>query len=123
MGPSVLDLLRRLTFVLLKDHPVLRRLERFSERQGYDNEAETKDNGVIKDNEIALCDVCIWICDAFWSCSADLKNQIEADSNLRPFVEQLRSHLESMQSNASQIAGIRDAIARSQASLNLLPLE
>jgi len=80
------------------DHPVLRRLEHYSEGQGYNNVAE------MRDNEVALCD-------------------IEADSNLRPFVEQLRSHLESMQSNASQIAGIRDAITRSQAALNLLPLE
>lgn len=51
------------------------------------------------------------------------RNQIEADTDVIPLVKQLRSHLESMQSNASQIAGIKDAIARSQASLNLLPLE
>ncbi|EEH23011.1 hypothetical protein PABG_05222 [Paracoccidioides brasiliensis Pb03] len=48
--------------------------------------------------------------------------EIDAESQLYPLIKQLRSHLESMQNNAAQLAGLREAIARSQSCLNLLPL-
>ncbi|KAL2376473.1 hypothetical protein RJZ90_007498 [Blastomyces dermatitidis] len=47
---------------------------------------------------------------------------IDPDSELYPLIKQLRSHLESMQNNATQVAGLREAIIRSQSCLNLLPL-
>lgn len=117
--------LQELTFVRIanwvfweKDHPILRRLEGFLEGRGYDDVAE------MKGNEAMLCDVRIYRHVTHFGISPlTSRDQIEADSDLSSLVKQLRSHLESMQSNATQIDGIRDAIARTQASINLLPLE
>ncbi|KKZ61307.1 hypothetical protein EMCG_04024 [[Emmonsia] crescens] len=81
-------------------HPVIRRLER-SGRQG-DGSTDLTFTGP-KDNGSMLCEV-------------------GADSELYPLIKQLRNHLESMQNNAAQVAGLREAIVRSQSCLNLLPL-
>ncbi|PGH23464.1 hypothetical protein AJ80_02418 [Polytolypa hystricis UAMH7299] len=81
-------------------HPILRRLER-SERQGLG--AADFHLADSKIEEGMLCD-------------------LDPDSEFGPLAKQLRSHLESMRTNTNQIAGIRDAVARAQASLNLLPL-
>jgi CENP-Q, a CENPA-CAD centromere complex subunit len=70
-----------------------------------------------------LCDVRILYVTSLGLPELISRNQVEEDSDLHPLVKQLRSHLESMRNNASQIAGIRDSIVRSQAALNLLPLE
>ncbi|KAK2742814.1 hypothetical protein FQN57_005105 [Myotisia sp. PD_48] len=47
---------------------------------------------------------------------------IDADTKLFSIVKQLRSHLESMQANTSQVSGIGDAISRAGAALDRLPL-
>lgn len=44
------------------------------------------------------------------------------DPDIRPMATQLRNHLESMQNNTSQVAGIREAIVRARSAVNLLPL-
>ncbi|OAX84288.1 hypothetical protein ACJ72_01353 [Emergomyces africanus] len=81
-------------------HPVIRRLES-SGRRG-DGSSDISFIGP-KDNMSMLC-------------------EIDADSELYPLIKQLRNHLESMQNNAAQVAGLREAIVRSQSCLNLLPL-
>ncbi|EEQ87545.1 hypothetical protein RJZ56_001417 [Blastomyces dermatitidis] len=81
-------------------HPVIRRLERSGERS--DGSTDFTFTGP-KDNTSMLC-------------------EIDPDSELYPLIKQLRSHLESMQNNATQVAGLREAIIRSQSCLNLLPL-
>ncbi|KAK2802670.1 hypothetical protein FQN50_007278 [Emmonsiellopsis sp. PD_5] len=81
-------------------HPVIRRLE--GSRQKSDGAADFSFTSP-RNNGGMLC-------------------EIDADSELHPLIKQLRNHLESMQNNASQIAGLGEAIARSQSSLNLLPL-
>ncbi|OJD17224.1 hypothetical protein AJ78_02661 [Emergomyces pasteurianus Ep9510] len=81
-------------------HPVIRRLER-SGRPG-NGSTDLSFTGP-KDNMSMLC-------------------EIDADSELYPLIKQLRNHLESMQNNAAQVVGLREAIVRSQSCLNLLPL-
>ncbi|EFQ99331.1 hypothetical protein MGYG_02344 [Nannizzia gypsea CBS 118893] len=59
----------------------------------------------------------------------DMKNEeavlceIDADPALLPTINQLRNHLESMQSNAAQVRGIGHAISRAKAALDMLPLD
>lgn len=48
--------------------------------------------------------------------------QMDADPDVLSLAKQLRNHLESMQNNASQVSGIRDAITRAQSALSMLPL-
>ncbi|PGH12788.1 hypothetical protein AJ79_04012 [Helicocarpus griseus UAMH5409] len=81
-------------------HPVIRRLERSRQQGGgYKDLIFAEPKG----HESMIC-------------------EIDANSELYPLVKQLRNHLESMQNNASQVSGLGEAIARSQSSLNLLPL-
>ncbi|KAK2806622.1 hypothetical protein FQN51_006588 [Onygenales sp. PD_10] len=82
-------------------HPVIRRLE--GSRQKSDGAADFSFTGP-KNNGGMLC-------------------EIDADSELHPLIKQLRNHLESMQNNASQIAGLGEAIARSHQYSNNLQCE
>ncbi|KAL1954049.1 hypothetical protein VTO42DRAFT_1783 [Malbranchea cinnamomea] len=81
-------------------HPVLRTLQRLSELPG-----SGTSNFSFADVEPAGSTLC----------------NMAADPELRPIVTQLRNHLESMQNNASQVAGIREAIVRARSSLSFLP--
>ncbi|KAI1936794.1 hypothetical protein LOZ66_004300 [Ophidiomyces ophidiicola] len=46
----------------------------------------------------------------------------DENPDLLSLVKQLRNHLESMQTNAGQVSGVREAITRAQSSLSMLPL-
>ncbi|EEH11557.1 conserved hypothetical protein [Histoplasma capsulatum G186AR] len=81
-------------------HPVIRHLERLGQQS--DGSTSLTFTG-LKDNKSMLC-------------------EIDTDSELYPLIKQLRSHLESMQNNVTQIAGLRESIIRAQSCLDLLPL-
>ena len=52
------------------------------------------------------------------TCTNGVMLQETLDGTLRPVVMQLRSHLESMESNAAQVAGISDALCATTAVLD-----
>ncbi|KAK2758345.1 hypothetical protein FQN54_004193 [Arachnomyces sp. PD_36] len=82
------------------DHPMLRHLEQVSFQQ------QKQEPPGFDIRDMKTCDVGL--------------SDIGDDPDLLPLVKQLRSHLESMQSNALQTSGIRDAIMQSQAALDLV---
>jgi kinetochore protein Fta7 len=45
--------------------------------------------------------------------------QLDDDPEIRALMKQLHGHLQSMQSNTTPLAGLREAIIRSQAALDL----
>lgn len=45
--------------------------------------------------------------------------QLDTDPEIQGLMKQLHGHLQSMQTNTAPLVGLRDAIARSQAALDL----
>ena len=45
--------------------------------------------------------------------------QLDTDPEVQSLMKQLHGHLQSMQTNTAPLAGLRDAITRSQAALDL----
>ncbi|WEW57163.1 hypothetical protein PRK78_002625 [Emydomyces testavorans] len=97
-------------------HPVLRRVERLPPRIKDPADFNVPDN---QDKPELLCDVCTL--PLAWSV-ANQDLQMGADPDVLPLVKQLRNHVESMRTNASQVTGIREAITRAQSTLSMLPL-
>lgn len=45
--------------------------------------------------------------------------QLDEDAEIRGLMKQLHGHLQSMQANVAPLAGLGDAVSRSQAALDL----
>lgn len=48
--------------------------------------------------------------------------QLQPDSEVAGLLKQLNGHLQSMHNNVAPLDGLKEAITRSQAALNLLPI-
>ncbi|KAL2001087.1 hypothetical protein VTN02DRAFT_2254 [Thermoascus thermophilus] len=84
------------------EHPVLRQLDDLSSSSSRDQKLG-KFAGQIKTDGVALCDY-------------------DPDPQLQALVKQLNGHLQSIQKNTAPLAGLRDAITRSRAALDLLSI-
>lgn len=51
-----------------------------------------------------------------------MHSQLETDPDIHGLFKQLNGHLNSMQNNTDPLAGLQDAINRSQNALNLYPM-
>ncbi|KAJ9245390.1 CENP-Q, a CENPA-CAD centromere complex subunit-domain-containing protein [Paecilomyces variotii] len=83
------------------EHPVLRQLDNIpnGNDEGWSNFVIPE----IKGREVALCD-------------------LQPDSEVAGLLKQLNGHLQSMHNNVAPLDGLKEAITRSQAALNLLPI-
>ncbi|KAI9934924.1 hypothetical protein ASPWEDRAFT_117092 [Aspergillus wentii DTO 134E9] len=83
------------------EHPVLRKLDNIPDTQNQARSEFTIPN--LKNIEVTL-------------------DELEADPEALGLIKQLNSHLQSIQNNTAPLAGLRDAITRSQAALSFVPL-